>query len=90
MVCGISGSVVVWDIDGAYGVGLIGLVLFADGVGGGRTFEVKGVDPIVGLVSGWNRVVGLMVPWHCGVGRGRGSGRRRRFSSCLRKVISSL
>ena len=90
MVCGISGSVVVWDIDGAYGAGLIGLDLFADGVGGGRTFEVKGVDPIVGLVSGWNLVVGSMVPWYCGVGRGGGSGRRRRFSSCLRKVISSL
>ena len=74
MVCGISGSVVVWDIDGAYGAGLIGLDLFADGVGGGRTFEVKGVDPIVGLVSGWNRVVGLMVPWYCGVGRGGAPG----------------
>ena len=34
MVCGITGSVVVWDIDGAYGAALIGLDLIAEGVGG--------------------------------------------------------
>ena len=90
MVCGITGSVVAWDIDCAYGAVLIGLVLIADGVGGGCTFEVKGVDPIVGFVSGLTLVVGLLVPWYCGVGRGGGFGRRMRSSSCLSKVISSL
>ena len=90
MVCGITGSVVAWDSDGAYGAVLIGLDLIADGVGGVCTFEVKGVDPIVGFVSGFTLVVGLLVPWYCGVGREGGFGRRMRSSSCLSKVISTL
>lgn len=40
-------------------------------VGGGRTLELRGVDPMVGLVLGWKQVAGMV-----GVGRGGGYGGR--------------